>query len=846
MQRSLTRIRVGSVAAFAAVLICCAASAIAGQQQHTEKGRLLAEALRTLQRRGLPIVFSSEVVTPEMRVVAEPRAPTARQQLDELLVPHGLEAVEGRGQVIAIVRARPDDMTSPPSRRTERIVTTLRGQVIDAARRVPLSGALVRSVGGSTSAITDERGRFRLDVTGLAAPAVSVSLAGYAPARLSVDGHREGALTTIALEPSRRTYAERVTVMAPRAPLQEPGVASEMSLDAGELRWWSGALADDPLHAVRTLPRVAAIDDFRAEFSIRGSPYRHVGVVIDGVDSSWLRHSLYRRGEVGSLSMFGTDSLQSATLQAGAYPQRYGDWVGAQLELTMRQGSREGTRFHGSLGGTSAALVGEGPLGRQKRGSWIVGLRNSFVDWPVRRQEGLAFAFADAQAKLVYDVTPRQQLSVTALGGRSMLDGPDDDPVPDTLATGTNQAALMTVGWRSTVGARTALRQRVSVVAQEFSARRHPGQDAGAARNQALSYAGDMLQPMLGGSLEAGGQLARMRGARRVETPLTSDLSQYPQQRSEAFGATWLTRSAHAHFTRTVGRRVAFGAGLRLADSTLVRHQSLARWVLTKWSIRPGWDVTASAGVSFQYPEVEQVHGTAGTFDLRPERATHVDIGLTRQLSNALRWQVTFYNRAERDVLREPDLHPRVVGGVELAAPIRRRYQNALRGSSRGVELLAVRGGDSRLTGWIAYVYGRTRHTDIVSHEIFWGDFDRRHGVNAAAMYRLSEQTSLGLVFRGATNVPIPGYFTLSPDGLFAGERRNEVRLPNYARLDARAQRIFTFAGRRIALLADVSNVLNRQNQAPADGLVLRTGKAVGFTQPLLSRRLSFGFAVEF
>jgi hypothetical protein len=73
----------------------------------------LADALRTLQDQGLRLVFSSEIVTPDMRVLQKPKARTPRAQLDELLQPHGLTAEEGPGRIVQIVRARPPEQPQP-------------------------------------------------------------------------------------------------------------------------------------------------------------------------------------------------------------------------------------------------------------------------------------------------------------------------------------------------------------------------------------------------------------------------------------------------------------------------------------------------------------------------------------------------------------------------------------------------------------------------------------------------------------------------------------------------------------------------------------------------------------
>ena len=56
-----------------------------------------------------------------------------------------------------------------------------------------------------------------------------------------------------------------------------------MALDGRTLRAMSNPAQSDGLDAVRAMPGVAADDDFRADFSVRGSPYRQIGIVVDGV-----------------------------------------------------------------------------------------------------------------------------------------------------------------------------------------------------------------------------------------------------------------------------------------------------------------------------------------------------------------------------------------------------------------------------------------------------------------------------------------------------------------------------------------------------------------------------------
>ena len=71
----------------------------------------LAEALADLQARGLRIIYSSDLVRPDMRVVQEPTASWLHDVLQQLLAPHGLMVRVGPGGSLLVVRAGPAPVT---------------------------------------------------------------------------------------------------------------------------------------------------------------------------------------------------------------------------------------------------------------------------------------------------------------------------------------------------------------------------------------------------------------------------------------------------------------------------------------------------------------------------------------------------------------------------------------------------------------------------------------------------------------------------------------------------------------------------------------------------------------
>ena len=93
--------------ALVAIGLFALSTGLAGAAQQPATGsfadRTLEDALLELRSRGLKIIYTSNVVRPAMTVAAEPTAEQPRRILDELLEPHGLEALDGPNETIVVV-----------------------------------------------------------------------------------------------------------------------------------------------------------------------------------------------------------------------------------------------------------------------------------------------------------------------------------------------------------------------------------------------------------------------------------------------------------------------------------------------------------------------------------------------------------------------------------------------------------------------------------------------------------------------------------------------------------------------------------------------------------------------
>jgi hypothetical protein len=814
-------------------------------------GRLLSDVLKDLQGQGLKIVYSSELVRPDMRVGTEPRGRSPRQVLDEILRVHGLRAAPGPGGVLLVVRsAQPAPApVPPPVPATGGVV----GQVTDAMSGTPLEQVRIRIEGTDLVTHTDADGGFRFDAVEAGRRRLQVSVVGYIFVEREIDVTAGTVLSlTVPIAEGTGTYTEEVTVTAEAGPSSGSSPA-EFTIRSGEIQALGGVLTGDPLRAMQALPAVATGDDFRAEFSVRGSAFRSIGLSLDDITTTALVHTLRAVDDTGSITMLNPDVLEAATLSSSSYPQRFGNHTGAHVAFTTREGSRERTEFHGALSGTNASFVLEGPLGRTRRGSWLATVRQSYLDWLVRKIEPettSTLGYTDGQAKLVWDVTPAHQVELGVVGGRSRVEEPEENPSLNSLHHAVGRAGLVNVGWRATLGG-TLLTQRVYLAGFRFKNISAFDEPLASGERRELGYRADVSHaPATSLILQAGLQL---QGVREDRTRISFRPSRPPAGIDpivvplEGFAGDATVGSAYGQLRWLGPRGLVLTPGARIDRAPrLAEGTTGSPWLLAEW---PFGSFVLRGGTSLrqQFPDIEHANGLHGNGGLVPERAWHGDLSVEQRLGPNARWQVTLYRREERDFLRLPGAEPRLDNGEFVPASLTSRYANVLNGRSEGIEWLVQRRHPNGLSGWASYSFGRLRQTDQSTGETFWGDFDQRHTFNVYAQQRLSDRLSVSGRFRLGSNFPVTGYLAEGHGGLVLTDQRNGARLPVYSRLDLRVNRTFNFASKRLTLFVEVLNVYNRDNYGPTDYSIRVPGFEVhDAVQTLFPILPSAGFLLEF
>jgi hypothetical protein len=692
------------------------------------------------------------------------------------------------------------------------------GTVRDGAGGELLRNVRIGLVGTSSFQVTDAEGRFRLEVP-CGEVAVQISTVGYRTVRhaLKLTSQDPARTLDVALAPDNLKRTDSIEVTA--GPFEAAGEASPSAktLTGAEAKNLASVLADDPLRAVQALPGVSSNDDFDARFSLRGADFEHIGLYLDDILLHSPFHTVGGEHTTGSMTVFNGDMAGDLTLHSGAFPSNFADRTAGVLDVHTREGSRDDIVVRATASASNAGIEMEGPLGRRRRGSWMAAFRKSYLQYIIRRTDvtdsSLAFGFLDGQARLAYDVTPHNTLTLSYIDGVSDLDrtGAKAKLGNNSVMTGDYHYSLANLGWRSTPTDKLLIQGHFAWLREHYFNANPQGSDLEQGAWGEWTGTGDASWAWNGSAtLTAGGS------ARRVRADGYRNQYQYNPfavQRLEDFrGATVRSGGYLQQALRPLKGRVQLTVGGRwdrqeMDGVTAVSPTaSLALLPSSSTRIQFGW------GQYVQFPDMIWLTSKFGSPKLLPERANHLTAALEQKLNERTRLRAEFYQRDERDLLFRSYYEPRLIAGRIFNPPANAAAANALRGYARGMEIFLQRRSANRLTGWASYALGYTGRRDGVSGARFVSDWDQRHTANVYLSYRIRPSVNLSGRWTYGSGFPVPGFLRKSGNTYYLAAARNQVRLAPYQRADFRINKSHEYARWRLTLYGEVVNFTNRAN----------------------------------
>jgi TonB dependent receptor/CarboxypepD_reg-like domain len=692
----------------------------------------------------------------------------------------------------------------------------IHGSVVDARGGEALSNVVVQLTGTTFRATTDSAGRFRIAAIPPGDYTLNVSTVGYhlvkKPFRLDPAATQEFEMIL-----SPETFRQRDSVEVQASPFEPARQDSPSTLVLGgnDAKNLASVLADDPLRSVQGLPGVSSNNDFDARFSLRGADFSRIGLYLDTVLLHAPFHMLQGQQVSGSATAFNGDMIEELELHEGAFPVRFEDRSAGVLDVHTRDGSRTGDTFRIAASASNAGGMAEGPLGKKKRGSWLVGARKSYLQYIFQRtfpDTSFIFGFEDAQGRITYDLTPRNNITLYVLESFSALNRDVTSKLGvNALTNAGYHYTLGNLGWRSAPTEKLLIVNHLAWMREKFDNYNPTQLPLGDgyygewAWNTSATWMWNKETPF-----DAGWSLRRLRSnaasiqyQTNTPTPRFLDHSDGTAARESGYAQqSWMPFVGRLHFT----------AGVRWDHHSTDDVAAVSPTLSAALALAQGTRIQLGFGQYVQYPELTLLTSPLGSRNLLPIRSNQWLAAFEQRLGPRTRLRAEYYDRLDRDLPFQPLYDPRILNGKLVVPPAGPRYLNSLRGYSRGFEVFLQRSSANRATGWLSYAFGRTEMRAGVTNNRFPSDYDQRHTLNVYGGYRLKPTVNLSVKSSYGSGFPIPGYLRQSGTNYYLTSVRNQLRMPAYVRTGVRVNKSWTRDKWKLTLFGEVINLTNRTN----------------------------------
>lgn len=689
------------------------------------------------------------------------------------------------------------------------------------------------SIAGKTETQCDDRGNFILQI----APGIYslvISFNGFATVvinQVAITGKRN-TVVDVQLDISLR---ENVEVRSEIFSENSEQSVSNTTVRREDLRLTPGT-GGDPLRAINSLPAVTAASGEFADLIVRGGTAEENLTYIDSIpvrDFTYFTDQ-YDGTRGGRAGILAPDVFDRAEFSAGGFGPRYGDRMSSVLDISLREANRR--KVQAVLFGDSGTAGGSLDIPFGPRGGWLVSARRSYLDVAldvagITEQGTIGYPRTfDVTNKFVYDLTPRNKLTFSALNFFESLNQSDEQAV--NMGRRTDRLRLRRRSQRhvfgatlsSTLGRKTLARTTAWMhtnhndgtfflpftpilqrsrnlqdlqfgfkedVTVAWSSRTHFSFGGGLyidrANYHTFENKGDQYSPL------EEEFLARARENRLV---LANKASGY----------------VYAQGTLNLTRRFSITPGARLDHYALTGETLASPRFGARLNVGSGVAMTFAAGIYRQPPGLFVFSLTPNNQGLKTQKASHLIAGVEWLPRDDTRVRLEAYQKTYDDLIVQP-------AGATPGFVSDGNYFNSGRASSRGFEISMQKSLTGFFSGQASYGFIRSRRRLTPGGNVFPSDFERPHqltligitrfsGFSVAAKYRIAS----GLPDTRRTPIqPVPGSGALVHRIQMAGDI-NALRLPAFASLDVRVEKRFQFKRWSFSPYIDIFNITNHRS----------------------------------
>ncbi len=698
----------------------------------------------------------------------------------------------------------------------EEIKSSISGKVIDIETQQPLPFVNIRLEGTTVGTISDENGNYTIQKVVIGRYTLIATMIGYEQAifpDITVIPKRITKIN-ISLQPSYTQLKEVVVRPGYFNLPDEMAINSISSINAKEIKNTPGV--PDMFRRLQAVAGVNKQADNSPVLIVRGGAPDENLTLIENIEIYSPYHfSSLSGGMAEGVSIIQPKIINDVTFIAGGFNSQYGDKLSSVTEIHLQQPSqnRYNTDITIDMSGFGATV--SGPI--TQKSSWMISGRRSIYDLMMKlRGKNYSPRTTDVHLKYIFEPNKKHKFTLYGMYVNDDLKrekNEDDVGLADQLKYRNISKTMSALGltWKYLYTKKGYLQiiPFVNVNDWQLSEGRIKDiSDLGQENNEDYfgidaftAYRFNRKHRLIFGS-----QIKMLNVSYQKWSKGDTLLNGLIQQAFNVkFGPLTSYKAAvFSHYYYSLTSWLKLNGGIRTDYFDFTNDFSINPRMGLQLRLSNKLNISASYGIYSQSPPFYKIFLDIRNSELKQSEATHYIAGAEYLITKDMQVKVEVFYKDMKNL------------SYNLSDTSKLYFSNGT-GNTKGIEFSLTKKMSKDLYVLLNYSYSKSIRKNGNSSEEYNYEYDSPHIINLMSTYKLGKWWDFSITFRYSTGLPYTPYDLTTRyqvNGKWYCEKgeKNSERLPDYFRVDLRADRRFIFKKFNLCAFIEVWNLTNHEN----------------------------------
>lgn len=579
--------------------------------------------------------------------------------------------------------------------------------------------------------------------------------------------------------------------------------------------------------------------NYRNDLIVRGGSPSENKFYLDGIEIPNINHFSTQGASGGPTGIINADFIREVGFYTGSFPADKGNALSSILDFKLKDGNMNSNTYKLTVGAAELSLTGDGHIGDKV--SYIASVRQSYLQLLFKMLQ-LPFLpkFTDGQFKIKSRIDSRNEIIFLGLFGiddmklNTSITGESAEYLLSYLPTIKQETFTLGAAYKHYGGKNI---QSLSVSYSYLNNRNIKYRDNDESSEDNLTMRLKSIEQKASVRFENKTYLGNWTWSNGAEIS-------YAIYDNNSYNRIFLTQPVTSIYNTDLGitmwgihslatyvspdKKLSASVGFRsdgadYSAKTARMYRNISPRASISYSITPKVEVSGSTGIYYQLPPYTALgykdnNGNYANKDLDYMRVIQGTIGSTYNInSQAYITAELFYKQYGNIPLSIADNIPLSCKGNDYGVVGNELLKSSAQGRSYGLELLGKWQIPEKLSLISSFTLYRSEYRNDKYSKYIVSAWDNQFILNVSGTYELPRRWSIGARLSCLGGAPYTPYDEDKSSLIQAWDvtgrpyldytRYNEERLPAFAQLDIRIDKVFFFPRTRLGLYLDLQNV---------------------------------------